>query len=66
MTGVPVEDSDDGIQSAFDRREGSSMSFGTPDSCPECGGDVQLAEGFGDTLPYTCTECGNNFGKASE
>lgn len=42
------------------------MSFDIPDSCPECGGDVQLAQGFGSTLPYTCTECGHNFSKADE
>ncbi|WP_255475240.1 hypothetical protein [Halapricum sp. CBA1109] len=42
------------------------MSFETPEECPECGGDVQLAEGFGSTLPYSCTECGHNFSAAGE
>lgn len=42
------------------------MSLGIPDDCPECGGDVQLAEGFGGTLPYTCVECGHNFKQAEE
>jgi len=40
------------------------VAAGIPDECPKCGGDVQLAEGFGTTLPYTCVECGNNFSEA--
>lgn len=42
------------------------MAAGIPDECPECGGGVRLAEGFGDTLPYTCTDCDHNFSTATE
>lgn len=41
------------------------MTAGIPEECPECGGSVQLAEGFGKTLPYTCTDCGHNFRSAN-
>lgn len=42
------------------------MGLGIPDECPKCGGDVQLGQGFGDTLPFTCTDCEHNFSNTSE
>lgn len=40
------------------------MAAGIPDECPECGGSVQLAEGFMNTDPYTCIDCGHNFNRS--
>lgn len=40
------------------------MSFDIPDACPECGGDVELAQGFGGTSPYACVDCEHNFSKS--
>lgn len=41
------------------------MGASMPDECPDCGGDVRLAQGFGDTDPYTCADCGLNFSGTS-